>query len=161
MPKLYGRDWKWRELMRRVAGAGEEISRAQERLRYMRAALMEAPGADPGLYGRIDDLAEALDGFRTRLSGDPVRGRLNEPSVPSIGARVGQVIGGHWNTRQMPTATQRRSLEIAADTFAVLSREMASFLEEDLPALEAALEAAGAPWTPGRRLPGGGGEDPE
>ncbi len=147
--------WATSELMRQVAGAGEEISRAQERLRYMRAALMETPGADPGLYGRIDDLAETLDGFRTRLSGDRVRGRLNEPSVPSISGRVGQVMGGHWDTRQMPTATQRRDLEIAAGAFAGLSRELASFLAEDLPALEAALEAAGAPWTPGRRLPGG------
>ncbi|MGW8265234.1 MAG: hypothetical protein ACWGSQ_02635 [Longimicrobiales bacterium] len=147
--------WETSELMRRVAGAGEEIGRTQERLRHMRAALAEAPRADPALYGRIDDLAKALDGIQTRLRGDRVRGGLNEPGVPSVSDRVGQVVGGHWETRQAPTAAQRQNIELARREFEELSRELAAFVEEDLVRLEEALEAAGAPWTPGRRLRGG------
>ena len=147
--------WETSELMRRVAGAGEEIGQVQERLRHMRAALVETPRADPGLYGRIDELGKALDGLQTRLWGDRVRGRLNEPGVPSISDRVGQVIGGHWDTRQAPTATQRQNIEIAQREFAGLSRELAAIVEGDLIRLEEALGAAGAPWTPGRRLGGG------
>ncbi|MCH7876024.1 MAG: glycosyl hydrolase [Gemmatimonadetes bacterium] len=142
------------ELMRRVAGAGGEIGRARDRLRHMSAALLEAPRADPALFGRIDELNATLTGLQTRLSGDPIRGRLNEPREPSIRGRVGRVIGGHWNTRITPTATQRWNLEIASGGFSGLLLEL-SALQMDITQLEEALEAAGAPWTPGRRLPRG------
>jgi photosystem II stability/assembly factor-like uncharacterized protein len=141
------------ELMRRVAGAGEELGDARERLRYMRAALLETPGVDPALFTRLDELATALAELQLQLNGDRARGRLWEPSVPSIRNRVGRVIGGHWDTRQMPTATHQRNLEIASADFAILRGELTSFIETDLAQLEADLEAAGAPWTPGRRIP--------
>ena len=85
--------------------------------------------------------------------GDRIRGRLNESSVPSILGRIGRVAGGHWDTRQAPTTTQRQSLDVAQDGFEQLSTELSALLETELPGLEAELEAAGAPWTPGRRLP--------
>ena len=141
------------ELMRRVSGAGEEISSSLNRLRHMRAALLETPRADPVLFTRLDELGKALQGLRTRLNGDPIRQQLNEPSVPSIRNRVGRVTGGHWSTRQMPTATQRRNIQIARDDFGDFGMELTALLDNDLAQLEADLEAAGAPWTPGRRLP--------
>jgi photosystem II stability/assembly factor-like uncharacterized protein len=141
------------ELMRRVAGAGEELAQAQERLRYMRAALLETPAADPALFLRMDEFAAEVADLQTRLFGDRARGRLDEPSVPSIRSRVSRVIGGHWNTRQMPTATHQRNLEIARDDFTVLREELNALIDVELAQLEAALEAAGAPWTPGRRIP--------
>jgi len=140
------------ELMRRVAGAGEELGQARERLRYMRAALVETPSADPVLFTRMDELGAELAVLQTRLNGDQARSRLNEPSVPSIRGRTGRVMG-HWSTRQMPTATHRRNLEIARDDFADFRRNLTSLIENELAQLESDLEAAGAPWTPGRRIP--------
>ncbi len=139
-------------LMRRVASAGEEIGQLRDRLRHMRAALVETPRADPALFARLDAFGATLEGLRTRLSGDLIRGQLNESSAPSIRGRVGRVTR-HWNTRQTPTATHRRNLEIARDDFGDLSRELSALIENDLSRLESDLEAAGAPWTPGRRLP--------
>ena len=136
------------ELMRRVAGAGEEIGRVQDQLRHMRAALLETPRADPALFARLDALGARLDNLRTRLSEDRVRAGLNETSVPSISNRVERVVNGHWNTRQTPTATHRRNLEIARDEFEELRRDLSALIETDLSQLEAELEAAGAPWTP-------------
>ena len=141
------------ELMRRVAGAGEELSAALERVRYMRAALVQTPGADRALFTRVDSLTSALARLQTRLLGDQVRGRLDEPSVPSISQRVWQVVGGHWETRQPPTATQRRDLEIAGQDFTALRQELTTVIDTDLARLESALEAAGAPWIPGMRIP--------
>ena len=139
-------------LMRRVAGASEEIGRTQERLRHMKAALLETPRADPALFMQLDAFGATLEGLRTRLSGDRIRGQRNESSIPSIRNRVGRVTR-HWNTRQTPTATHRRNLEIARDDFGALRQDLAALIENDLLRLEADLEAAGAPWTPGRRLP--------
>jgi photosystem II stability/assembly factor-like uncharacterized protein len=142
------------ELSRRVSAAGAEIRRVRERLRYMRAALLRTPRADPALFGRMDELGRELDGLSLRLQGDPIRGSLDESSAPSISARVGSVIGGHWSTRQTPTATQRRNIEIAGRDFAVLEGELADLIEARLRRLEEALAAAGAPWTPGGRIGG-------
>ncbi len=148
--------WETAELARRVAGAGEEMGRIRERLRYMRAALVEAPKADPALFGRMDDLNRRVDGLRTRLFGDGIRGRWNEPSEPSISGRL-WTARGLWDTRMTPTATMRRDLEFARADFAVLEGELARLLETDLTRLEEDLAAAGAPWTPGRKIGGGGG----
>ena len=139
--------------MRRVSGAGKELGQANERLRYMRLALVQAPQANPALFERIDAAAAALTELQTRLYGDGTRGRLNEATTPSISGRVGGVVYGHWDTRQMPTTTFRRSLEVAAGEFATLRADLSAIIDIDLPALEEALEAAGAPWTPGRRIP--------
>ena len=118
----------------------------------MRAALVETPRADPALFMRLDAFGATLEGLRTRLAGDRIRGQRNESSAPSIRNRVGRVTR-HWNTRQTPTATHRRNLEIAREDFGALRQDLSARIENDLLRLEADLEAAGAPWTPGRRLP--------
>ena len=51
------------------------------------------------------------------------------------------------------TPTVRRGYEIAADGFAKLLEEMRQTIDVDLKKLQGELEAAGAPWTPGRSLP--------
>ncbi|MCG8467312.1 MAG: glycosyl hydrolase, partial [Gemmatimonadetes bacterium] len=141
------------ELMRRVSSAGEELGRAQDRLRHMRAALLQAPRAGGQLFADLDALAAEIAERQRALFGDRERGRLNESSVPSIMNRIGRVVNGHGGTTQTPTATHRRNLEIAASDFASFSSALRALLDDDLAELETALEAAGAPWTPGRRLP--------
>ena len=140
------------ELMRRISGAGAEMGRARDRLRHMRAALVQTPRADPSLYARVDGLVGRLAALNMELSGDPARQRLDEATSPAIRGLVGSVIGGHWGTRQTPTAAQRASIQIATTAFADLSQRLAGLLDTDLVALEQDLEAAGAPWTPGRKL---------
>lgn len=141
------------ELSRRISGAGAELGAATDRLRHMRAALLGAPSADPALFSRLDALGASLQDLQTRLFGDRSRQQLNESSAPSIQNRVSRVIRGHWTTRQTPTATQRRNLQIGTTDFGSFTRDLRALLDGDLTDLEAALEAAGAPWTPGRQLP--------
>lgn len=140
------------DLSRRVSAAGGEIGRVRERLRYMRAALLRTPRADAALFGRMDALERTLEGLSLRLQGDPIRGSLNESSVPTVSNRVGGVIGGHWPTRQNPTRTQRMNIEIAQRDFGVLEQDLVDLTEGELMAVEEALAAAGAPWTPGGRV---------
>ena len=80
----------------------------------------------------------------TRLSGDNVRGRLNESSAPSIGARAYNA-ANTWDTTQAATATQKADFEIAQREFAVLAAELEALLANQLVQLEADLTAAGAP----------------
>jgi photosystem II stability/assembly factor-like uncharacterized protein len=137
------------DLRRRTASVTTEVGRVRDELRHMRAALPAAPKADPALFGRVDAAAATLADLSRRLSGDPARQRLSEPDTPSISARVGAAMSA-LDTTQMPTATQRRGLEIAASELDALVKDLDALKSGELARLRAALDAAGAPWTPGR-----------
>jgi hypothetical protein len=142
------------ELQRRIGVASAEMGRQRDRLRFMRAALLRTPRADPGLFGRIDAVQRSFDEIALLLQGDRVRGSLNESTSPAISNRVGNVVGGHWSTRQTPTGTQRTNIEIASRDLGAVEADLAGLISGQLMELEEALAAAGAPWTPGRRIGG-------
>jgi hypothetical protein len=52
-----------------------------------------------------------------------------------------------------PTATHREVFAIASLDFDGLKRELNRLVRAELPDLKDRLEAAGAPWTPGRPVP--------
>jgi hypothetical protein len=83
------------------------------------------------------------------LEGDSTIASRSEPTPPAITDRVVQVVSGHWTATSAPTATHRRNYEIAAEAFAPVLEGLHG-VEGDLVTLEAEMEAAGAPWTPGR-----------
>ena len=63
-----------------------------------------------------------------------------------------RITDGHWATSAL-TNSHRKNYEIAAAEFEEALKALRPLLEHDLPALHETLEAAGAPWSPGRRLP--------
>jgi hypothetical protein len=140
-----------RELLRRAIGMREELGQAMEKLAHLRATLAVTPAADPDLSERLDDIAATLQDLGTRLGGDEVREDLDEPEVPSAIRRLRQISGGLWETRQAPTETHRQSLEVARQQLAAARTDLADLLDDKLPAVEEALEKAGAPWTAGQR----------
>ena len=131
-------------LRRDIAHASEELKRTQDLLKHMHAAAVRAPQAEPSLFTRLDAFGVELSKLDTRLSGDNVRGRLNESSAPSIGARAYNA-ANTWDTTQAATATQKADFEIAQREFAVLAAELEALLANQLVQLEADLTAAGAP----------------
>lgn len=141
------------EAGRRLASAASELGLLKDQLRRMRATLGETPKADLALYARLDAVGQAVAELERRLQGDPARQKLSEPDIPSIGDRLWAIRFGHWQTRQMPTATQRRDLEMATAGLDALERDLKALIAGDLAKLEEAFAAAGAPWTPGRRVP--------
>jgi hypothetical protein len=94
-----------------------------------------------------------LTDLREQLTGDPTKRKRSEPSMPGILSRINSIVYGVWGTTSAPTATHRKSYDIASQQFAGLAGELKQLIETDLVALEADLEAAGAPWTPGRGVP--------
>ena len=137
-------------LQRSVLGAVRAAGEADERLAHLEVAWLATPAADPALRGEIDALQARLADLGVELTGDPVVRGHNEPSPASIVERVQQVVFGHWTTTAGVTATHRANYDAAAAAFAEVLPELRRLLEDDLPALEARMEAAGAPWTPGR-----------
>ncbi|MEQ9300098.1 MAG: glycosyl hydrolase [Cyclobacteriaceae bacterium] len=138
------------ELYRKIAGKSQKMSEASYQLRYINAALKETGKASPELYATLKALRVSLADLRSQLTGDRTPRQWNESTVPSIMSRVRQVMNGHWDTTQLPTATQRRNIEIAEGGFETFQSSFETFFN-DLTNYEKTLENAGAPWTPNRR----------
>ena len=140
------------DLARQLAGARLEIGRSEERLAHMRVAVLQTAVSSPTLLSEIDTARRQLATLKAQLSGDEAHGRLNEPAAPSVDGRLWRLIFGYSDTRQLPTTTQQQSLAQAQMAYATVREGLMALIETELPRLEAALSAAGAAWTPGRRL---------
>lgn len=137
-------------LQRAVEGAVRIGSEAETRLGHIRQAIRDTPGADAGLLGEAEGLRTQLLTLLHQLRGDPTYGRHEVPEPPSIRERVQLVVGSQWQVTSPPTSTEQESYRFAAEAFARVLAELRTRIGKELPALEARLEAAGAPWTPGR-----------
>jgi len=149
-PALVAFQRRTARLQRAVLGAVEVAADTERRLALIKRAIDDTPGADPALGLRARELESRLADLRVRLTGDEVVARHNEPTPPSIADRVNRIIFGHWTATSAPTQTSRESYEIAAEAFAECLAQLSTLVESDLARLEDELEAADAPWTPGR-----------
>lgn len=140
------------EAGRRLAWVQAEIGEVHTQLKHLEATLPLAAKADPELFVRLAGFRSKLAEIELRLNGDPARQKLDEPDLLAIGGRLWAVMAGHFETRQMPTETQRRDLEVAEKELAGVEKDLAVLIDGELAEIEAAFAAAGAPWTPGRRV---------
>jgi len=136
-------------LQRAVAGAVKVAGEAETRLRYVRKALVETPQADPALMAETQRLTTELLDILVDLRGDPTKKARNVFTPPSIRQRVERVAGDQWFTTSAPTQTHRDGYRWAGEAFTLALGRLRG-LFADLESLEAKLEAAGGPWTPGR-----------
>jgi photosystem II stability/assembly factor-like uncharacterized protein len=143
---------KLARLQRAVLGAERVVEETLDELRFVKQALMDAPSADPALLQQVRAIEGRLLDIQVDLEGDETISDRAEYTPPGISDRVQRAVGGFWST-SAPTTTQQRAYEIAGAEFVEVLARLRSLIETDLTALEQALEAAGAPWTPGRGVP--------
>lgn len=141
------------ELYRAVQGADKVLADAVEKLGYIREAVMQTPALDRTLLGRVDTLAAKLAELGVALDGDDTVSRRQEPTTPGISSRVGQVVSGLDGNLSGATTTMRDNLALADRLFKPVLAELSGGVQEELRAIEAELDRAGAPHTPGR-MPG-------
>jgi len=91
-----------------------------------------------------------VNGLNRALRGDNTLSSRNEGVPPSISDRVNDAVGDLWSSTSTPSATHVRGYEIAGEEFAPLLADLKQLVSQDLKRIEDAMEAAGAPWTPGR-----------
>lgn len=138
------------DLQRAVLGAGRVVGEVQGRLDYLRKAFDDTPGADPGTLTKLEDIRRRLIELRTRLSGDATRRNRELADAPSITERVQFIVESQSRSTSPPTQTQREGYIYAGTEFEKVLADLKKLVTEDLAAVEKELEAAGAPWTPGR-----------
>ncbi len=137
-------------LQRAVLGAVKAAEEAQARVAQLEKSLADAPLASPKLFEELRALKYQLKDVNEALTGDPTLSRRYEPVAPSVESRVDEVVSGHWNTTVAATATHERNYQIAAKAFVPVLEKLRALVNGDLARIDAAAEAAQAPWSPGR-----------
>jgi photosystem II stability/assembly factor-like uncharacterized protein len=136
-----------------VMEAGRVSREAIERLGQMRRAARAATGDVAPLEPRIRELEGRFADVQRRLVREPTMLDRADFTPPTIMQRVNRIVRGQWSSTSDPTGTHRDGFEVASRALTEVLAELRPLMETDLPALEADLEAAGAPWTPVGRLP--------
>jgi hypothetical protein len=137
-------------LQRAVLGSIRAVEETGSRLDFIARAILQSPRADAALFQEARALEERLHAIDVALEGDSTIRSRSESTPPAIAERVDDVVSGHWTSTSAPTETQREAYRIAGAAFEPVLEDLRRLLEDDLPALEAKLDDAGAPWTPGR-----------
>jgi photosystem II stability/assembly factor-like uncharacterized protein len=137
-------------LQRAVNGATQAANALRPRLTAIKRAIAETPSLPNRLYEEAMALEKRNNEILRVLSGDAAARQRNMNTPPSINDRVGYVVGAQRMSTARPTQTQQNQYTAAAQDFEGVLVQLRQLIEVDLARLEKQLEAAGAPWTPGR-----------
>lgn len=119
-----------------------------ERLTYYRAALRLVDR--PELNKQVEALADKLKTIRTQLYGDPIKQKLEIDQAPSISNRINTAVWTGMSSLSDPTKTSAMVKAIAEEQLGPVMTALQDIMTEDVPAIDAVLDSARAPWTPGR-----------
>jgi len=149
-PALVEWQRKAAELQRSLEGASAVLSDANSKVKYAREAIFSVARPNQDFIADVKNLESKLKALSDRMSGDGVAGRLDIDKPPSIAARLNAAIYDGYGTTSDPTATMKEQLQIAGEEFEKALTDLKNIINIDLKTLEQKLEAAGAPYTPGR-----------
>jgi photosystem II stability/assembly factor-like uncharacterized protein len=137
-------------LYRAVSGAMHTSEDVVVRLKAIRTALQETPAAEKQLDAAADSIEQKNREILRVLRGDTEMQKRNEAVPSSINDRVDAIMEGERFALAKPTQTHIDDYNIASAEFADELGKLRTLVEVDLAKLEKDMEAAGAPWTPGR-----------
>jgi photosystem II stability/assembly factor-like uncharacterized protein len=140
------------ELTRVVRGTETYAEELSVKLTTMMQAVHQTPGASPELKADIHKVSLQLDNILFTFNGKtPKASREENPPAPvPLNDRLGNLIYAFYGTTSAPTSTMKRSYDIIREEFPALYNQIKLLSEKDIPALEARMEDAGVPMTPGR-----------
>jgi hypothetical protein len=134
-------------LQRAVGGAIEVATATKTRIGFLKRAANEAPVANQQFINQAKQFDDEINSILNSLRG----GRENtETPPPSIASRVEIVADTIRLSSIAPTQTQINQYNLSDSEFKPVLARLKNLIENDLPAFEKSLEAAGAPLTPGR-----------
>lgn len=128
------------------------LDQSMSKVNAMQTALTRA-SIEPGqLDARLYNLEQKLLDLEEQVRGNQSKEEIGERNPPSFQSRMFTAYRG-LNTTYGPTPTHRRNLEIAKEEFTQLRDQLEQIRTEEIPELEDALRAAGAPWIEGQAIP--------
>ena len=135
-------------LYRAVSGAINSANEVHTGLTAIRKALQDTPSAQ-SLTASVDSIEKRSNEILRALRGDAALAARSESVPTSINDRVTNIMEGERFAIAAPTQTHQDAYLIAADEFAQQLTSLRTLIQ-DFAQLQKNMEAAGAPWTPGR-----------
>jgi hypothetical protein len=145
------------EFLRKVArlygalsGAIRTAEDVESRMKLIHQALRETPAVDKQLSAVADGVEQRDREILRALRGDADIAKRSEQVPTSISDRVDGIMEGERFSLAKPTQTHLDAYNIASAEFSDQLAKLHALVDVDLAKLEKDMEAAGAPWTPGR-----------
>jgi len=138
------------DLNRAVNGAIEVSSDLKNKIEIIKTAIRQTSNAPQSLIDAANKIADENIALYRKLVDDEVLSKRNEPTYPSISARLGEAVYGMWSTSSNPTNSFKQNYKIAAEEFKPVLETLRRLVETDLKNIENQLDNLNSPWTPGR-----------
>lgn len=142
-----------RDLADTISATSTVLAKSQEQLDAIEKVVAANPQLDPALLNDVRALELKLMDINEAFNGDPTKSRRSESAYPGFRSRLRTMTSGAMGSTEGPTDTHRQQYEIIVAEYQGVAEQVSQLLDVDLPALNAKLDAAGAPWTPGRKVP--------
>lgn len=136
-------------LYRAITGANRAIGEIKTRLDHLLKASTDTPSSSEAHAQALRALNTRLQDLKVTFSGDRSISRRAEVTPMSLTSRINNIAGGHWDSQSAVTDNFRDSYAVAEQQFSEALVELKA-ISGGLEEVEAALQAEGAPWTPGR-----------
>ncbi len=142
------------DLTRVLQGAMELAAELQGKLLRIKQTMVSLPRGASSLAGlatavekKLDEIVYAIRGLEPKASDEEI-----PPTHMPLWSRLSTIINNQFGTTADPGKSQAEGVKIVREELAPLLLKLKSIVQEDMPRLEKELDAAKAPWTPGRLL---------
>ena len=108
---------------------------------------MANPTADA--HAQLHEIRRELYDIEETVFGNDVQADIGGYEPMSVSSWLGHAMRGVSNSSYGPTPSHRQSVEYARGAFEPAKERLNELIENEIPALKAELQEAGAPWTVG------------
>ncbi|WP_190808696.1 glycosyl hydrolase [Flagellimonas sp. S3867] len=121
------------------------LSKSVEKVGAMKRAFDEAERPTKALATKLHNAKGQLQELNKQMNGSPARNEIGEktPPSPQDGSFIGLVA---LRNTYGPTGNQKAAIQRAKNQLEQIKNELRALTNSTLPAIEAELKAAGAPW---------------
>ena len=146
----------WAEVSRfdrAVNAVSITLGEVERRLPAFQTATRAAAGDPTALDNQLDAIRAEVYALDEMLNGNAAANVIRERTPATVRSRLSVVRRGAFASTYGPTQTHREQFGYAQADFDEVRGRLQRLVEVTIPAFEAALVAADAPWVPGSPLP--------
>ncbi|MTI87119.1 MAG: glycosyl hydrolase [Balneolaceae bacterium] len=122
----------------------DELDEQINHIKAMQVALSRASKENIDLEKKLHEARLKLLEIQEELQGSDVKGEVGERSAPTPSSRMFVGMRALFSTYG-PTPTHKKAIEVGIGEMEAIQLKVQAFVDSELPVLERALEAAGAP----------------
>ncbi|UKN01631.1 glycosyl hydrolase [Paracrocinitomix mangrovi] len=137
------------ELRRQMRGSNELVDEFAKRLKFIKAAIQQYPGADLSWMDEVKKLEQLQDDIQIAMWGDYHKSRREEEAIPGAAERIETVVYQCWFSTSDPTSTQKEQYEVGKEEYESIKADIEKY-KTGILSLEEKLNSKGIPYTPAR-----------